>query len=39
MAGVALDLGHALAAAIGVELEPVIYPRPGAVIDGLQAGQ
>jgi polar amino acid transport system substrate-binding protein len=37
MRGVALDLGHALAAAIGVELEPIIYPRPGAVIDGLRA--
>jgi ABC-type amino acid transport substrate-binding protein len=37
MRGVALDLGHALAAKIGVELQPVIYPRPGAVIDGLRA--
>ena len=35
--GVALDLGRALAARIGVELHPVIYPRPGAVIDGLRA--
>jgi len=35
--GVALDLGRALAARIGVELHPVIYPRPGAVIDGLKA--
>jgi polar amino acid transport system substrate-binding protein len=35
--GVALDLGRALAARIGIELHPVIYPRPGAVIDGLRA--
>jgi polar amino acid transport system substrate-binding protein len=35
--GVALDLGRALAARIGVELYPVMYPRPGAVIDGLKA--
>jgi hypothetical protein len=39
MRGVALDLGQALAAAIGVELAPIIYPRPGAVIDGLRAGE
>lgn len=37
--GVALDLGRALAAKIGVELQPVIYPRPGAVIDGLRNGE
>jgi polar amino acid transport system substrate-binding protein len=37
MRGVALDLGRALAARIGVELHPVIYPRPGAVIEGLKA--
>ena len=37
MRGVALDLGRALAAKIGVELQPVVYPRPGAVIDGLRA--
>jgi polar amino acid transport system substrate-binding protein len=37
--GVALDLGRALAAKIGVELQPVFYPRPGAVIDGLRAAE
>ena len=35
--GVAVDLGRALAAQIGVELVPVLYPRPGAVIDGLRS--
>ena len=34
--GPALDLGRALAAKIGVELEPVYYPRPGAVLEGLR---
>jgi polar amino acid transport system substrate-binding protein len=37
--GVALDLGRALAAKMGVELAPVFYPRPGAVIDGLRAAE
>src|SRR5215468_10435159 len=37
MRGVAFDLGRALAARIGVEFQPVIYPRPGAVIDGLRS--
>jgi polar amino acid transport system substrate-binding protein len=39
MRGVAFDLGRALAAKIGVAFQPVIYPRPGAVIDGLKAGE
>ena len=34
--GPALDLGRALATKIGVELEPVYYPRPGAVLEGLK---
>ena len=32
--GVAADLARALAARIGIELQPVEYPRPGAVLDG-----
>ena len=36
--GPALDLGRALAARIGVEFVPVEYPRPGAVMEGLEAG-
>lgn len=35
--GVAVDLGRALAARIGVELVPLVYPRPGAVMDGLRS--
>jgi polar amino acid transport system substrate-binding protein len=34
--GPALDLGRALATRIGVELQLVEYPRPGAVMDGAQ---
>jgi polar amino acid transport system substrate-binding protein len=33
--GAALDLGRALAARIGVELVPVEYPRPGAIMEGV----
>jgi polar amino acid transport system substrate-binding protein len=32
--GVASDLARALTARIGIELKPVEYPRPGAVLDG-----
>ena len=35
--GIALELGRALAARIGIKLVSVEYPRPGAVIDGLRA--
>jgi polar amino acid transport system substrate-binding protein len=35
--GIALELGRALAARIGVRLVPVEYPRPGAVVDGLHS--
>lgn len=34
--GPALDLGRALAARIGIELQPVEYPRPGAVLEGVR---
>lgn len=33
--GIAADLARALAARIGVTLQPVEYPRPGAVLDGV----
>ncbi len=36
--GVAVDLGRALAARIGVEFVPVEYPRPGAVMEGVRTG-
>lgn len=32
--GIASDLARALAARIGIALQPVEYPRPGAVLDG-----
>lgn len=35
--GVAADLARALAARIGIPLQPVEYPRPGAVLDGAPA--
>src|SRR5262245_16430091 len=34
--GPALDLAQALAKKIGVKLEPVEYPRPGAILAGLK---
>jgi polar amino acid transport system substrate-binding protein len=34
--GPALDLARALAMKIGVQVEPVEYPRPGAVLQGVQ---
>jgi polar amino acid transport system substrate-binding protein len=34
--GPALDLAHALAKKIGVKLEPVEYPRPGAILAGVK---
>ena len=36
--GIALELGRALAARIGIKLVSIEYPRPGAVIDGLRTG-
>jgi polar amino acid transport system substrate-binding protein len=36
--GMAADLAHALAARIGVALEVVEYPRPGAVFEGARNG-
>jgi len=39
MRGLALELALALAAKIGVELQPVCYPRPGMVLDGVQADE
>ena len=34
--GPALDLARVLAAKIGVQLEPVEYPRPGAILQGIR---
>jgi len=34
--GPAMDLGRALAAKIGIALQPVYYPRPGVVPEGLR---
>jgi polar amino acid transport system substrate-binding protein len=36
MRGPALDLALALAARIGIELQPVEYPRPGAIMEGIR---
>ena len=36
--GIATDLAQALAARIGVRLQIVEYPRPGAVFDGARTG-
>ena len=36
--GVAADLARALASRIGIALQPVEYPRPGAVLDGAPTG-
>ena len=36
MRGPALDLARALAARIGIELQPVEYPRPGAIMEGIR---
>jgi polar amino acid transport system substrate-binding protein len=38
MHGMAADLAHALAVRIGIALQVVEYPRPGAVFDGAQTG-
>ncbi len=37
--GVGFDLGKELARRIGVPFEPVVYPSPGAVMDGLKSGE
>jgi polar amino acid transport system substrate-binding protein len=34
--GPALDLARVLATKIGVQIEPVEYPRPGAILQGIQ---
>jgi polar amino acid transport system substrate-binding protein len=34
--GPALDLARVLATKIGVQIEPVEYPRPGAIPQGIQ---
>ncbi len=36
MRGPALDLARTLAARIGIELQPVEYPRPGAIMEGIR---
>jgi polar amino acid transport system substrate-binding protein len=37
--GPALDLARALAMKIGVQLEAVEYPRPGAILQGIAADE
>jgi polar amino acid transport system substrate-binding protein len=37
--GVAMDLARAFAARIGVQLQTVLYPRPGAVFDGAKTDE
>lgn len=35
--GPALDLAHALAARIGVQMVPIAYPRPGAIMESIHS--
>ena len=37
--GVGFDLGKELARRIGVPFEPVVYPNPGGVMNGLKSGE
>jgi len=37
--GVGFDLGKELARRIGVPFEPVVYPSPGAIMDGLKSAE
>ena len=37
--GLGFDLGKELARRIGVPFAPVVYPSPGAIMDGLKAGE
>jgi polar amino acid transport system substrate-binding protein len=37
--GVGFDLGKELARRIGVPFEPVVYPSPGAIMDGFKKGE
>ena len=37
--GVGFDLGKELARRIGVPFEPVVYPSPGAMMQGLKSGE
>ena len=37
--GVGFDLGKELARRVGVPFEPVVYPSPGAIMTGLNAGE
>src|SRR6185437_12886831 len=37
MRGVSVDLAHDIASRIGVQVRPVVYPRPGAVMEGLRS--
>ena len=37
--GVGFDLGKELARRIGVSFEPVVYPSPGAIMDGFKKGE
>src|SRR5262249_13019952 len=37
--GPALDLAQALAKKIGIKLEPIEYPRPGAILAGLKKNE
>jgi polar amino acid transport system substrate-binding protein len=37
MRGVAIDLAQEIGSRIGVRIQPVVYPRPGAVMEGLRS--
>ena len=36
--GITMDLGRALAARLGAEFVPVLYPNPGALLEGARTG-
>jgi polar amino acid transport system substrate-binding protein len=37
--GVGFDLGRELSRRVGVPFEPVVYPSPGAIMEGLKSGE
>src|SRR5262245_995015 len=37
--GISMDLGRAMAQRLGVEFVPVLYPNPGALVEGVRKGE
>ena len=38
VSGITMDLGRMLAARVGAEFVPILYPNPGALVEGARAG-